>query len=137
MTSMNQTRTPENGYHSRTLKNIVQLLCWGAAWLASCALMSRGPGFLWTKASAFTLAAVGLNFCVGVGLILAHKKYLASLDELQRKVYLDALGITVGAIFIVTIPYSVLDRYNIVHLKNGVAGLIILMSVTYLASFFY
>jgi hypothetical protein len=99
--------------------------------------MAFGPGFLWNKASVFTLLAVGLNFCVGVGLILAHKKYLASLDELQRKVYLDALGITVGAVLIVAIPYSVLDRYHIVHLKNGVSGLVILMSVTFLASFFY
>jgi len=83
------------------------------------------------------MLAVGLNFCVGVGLILAHKRYLISLDELQRKVYLDALAITVGAVLIVAIPYAVLDRYNIIHLKNQVSGLMILMSVTFLASLFY
>jgi hypothetical protein len=126
-----------NGYHSRTLKNILQLAGWAGAWLGTCALMALGPRFLWNKALVFTLAAVGLNFCVGVGLILVHKKYLASLDELQRKVYLDALGITVGVVLIVAIPYAVLDRYDIVHLKNEVSGLMILMSVTFLASFFY
>ena len=134
---MNRSRTLENGYQSRTLKNILQLVSWGGAWVGTCALMALGPRFLWNKASVFTLLAVGLNVCVGVGLILAHKKYLASLDELQRKVYLDALGITVGVVLIVAIPYAVLDGYNIVHLKNEVSGLMILMSVTFLASFFY
>ena len=78
--------------------------------------------------------AVGLNLCVGVGLILAHKRYLAGLDELQRKVYLDALGITVGVVLIVSVPYAVLDRFNIVHWKAAVSDLLILMSVTFLAS---
>jgi hypothetical protein len=98
--------------------------------------MALGPQPFWNKDPAFLLA-VGLNFCVGVGLILAHKTYLVSLDELQRKVYLDALAITVGTVLIVAIPYAVLDRYNFVHLKNEVSDLMILMSVTFLASFFY
>ncbi|HEY4085136.1 MAG TPA: hypothetical protein VGM43_04320 [Bryobacteraceae bacterium] len=80
--------------------------------------------------------AVGLNFCVGVGLTVVHKRYLASLDELQRKVYLDALGITVGVVLIVSVPYSVLDRFNVVHLKAEVSDLLILMTVTFLISFF-
>jgi hypothetical protein len=93
-----------HGYRSRILKNTLQLFTWASAWLGTCALMPFGPRFLWTKVLAFTLLAVGLNFCVGVGLIVAHKKYLASLDELQRKVYLDALGITVGVVLIVAAP---------------------------------
>jgi hypothetical protein len=85
----------------------------------------------------FTLMAVGLNFCVGVGLILAHKKYLASLDELQRKVYLDALGITVGVALIVSIPYSVMDRYQVISFHADTSDLWILMSLTFIVSFFY
>jgi len=134
---MNESGTLQNSYHSRTLKNILQLASWAGVWVGTCALMALGPRYLWNKDLIFTQLAVALNFCVGVGLVLAHKKYLASLDELQRKVYLDALGITVGVVLIVAIPYAVLDRYNIVHLDNQVSGLMILMSVTFLASFFY
>jgi hypothetical protein len=133
---MNPSKPPKRGYHARTLKNVLQLFCWASAWVGTCALMTFGPRFLWNKASAFTLLAVGLNLCVGVGLIVAHKTYLASLDELQRKVYLDALGITVGVVLIVAVPYAVLDRFNIVHLKGDVSDLLILMTVTFLASFF-
>ena len=132
-----QTNSPgpqKHGYQARTLRNILHLFSWASAWLATCALMSFGPQFLWDKTSAFTLLAVGLNVCVGVGLIIAHRKYLASLDELQRKVYLDALGITVGVVLIVAVPYAVLDRFNIVHLKAEVSDLLILMTVTFLTS---
>lgn len=133
---MNSAKPETHGYRSRILKNTFELAGWAGAWLATCALMSFGPRFLWDKTLTFTLMAVGLNFCVGVGLIVAHKRYLAGLDELQRKVYLDALGITVGVVLIVSVPYAVLDRFNIVHLKADVSDLLILMSVTFMVSLF-
>jgi hypothetical protein len=43
---------------------------------------------------------------------------------------------TVGVVLIVSVPYSVLDRFNIVHVNEGVSDLLILMTVTFLASFF-
>jgi hypothetical protein len=132
---MNPSKPPKHSYQSRNLRSILQLFSWAVAWVGTCALMSFGPRLLWNKTSALTLLAVGLNFCVGVGLIVVHKKYLGSLDELQRKVYLDALGITVGVVLIVAVPYAVLDRFNIVHLKGEVSDLLILMTVTFLASF--
>jgi putative transcriptional regulator len=117
---MNPSKPQKHGYQSRTLKNVLQLAIWGGVWLGTCGLMALGPRFLWNKILMFTLLAVGLNFCVGVGLILAHKKYLASLDELQRKVYLDALGITVGVVLIVAIPYAVLDNDSHVYDVSGI-----------------
>ena len=49
---------------------------WNGAWVAATALMAFGPKFLWNKALVFTLLAVGLDVAVGVGMILANKKYL-------------------------------------------------------------
>jgi hypothetical protein len=134
---MNQSRTLENGYQSRTRKNILQLATWASAWVGTCALMALGPRLLWNEAQVLTLLAVGLNFCVGVGLILAHKKYLASQDELQRKIYLNALAITVGVALIISIPYSVMDRYHVIPFHADLSDLWMLMTLTFLASFFY
>jgi hypothetical protein len=58
---------------------------------------------------------------VGVGSILATKKYIAEQDELQQKVYLNALGIAVGVI-----PF-----------KADIAHLVILMGLTFFVSFLY
>ena len=133
---MNERKTPENGYQARIWKRTIRLACWGGAWLAATALMKFGPKFLWNKALAFTLLA-GLDVAVGVGMILANKTYLAELDELQQKVYLNALGITVGAALIAGVPYSVMDYYHVTPFHAEIWHLLMLMSLTFSVSFLY
>ena len=93
--------------------------------------MAFGPKFLWNKALVFTLLAVGLDLAVGVGMILANKKYLAELDELQRKVQLNSMGITLGVGLIAGVPLSVMDAYHVIPFHADIAYLLILMSLTF------
>jgi hypothetical protein len=126
-----------NGYQSRIRANTIKLACWGVAWVAATALMKMGPKYLWEKDSPLTLLAVALNVCVGIGLILAHKSYIQELDELQQKVYMNALGVTVGVILITSIPYSVMRMYNVISFDADVSHLVGLMSLTFVASILY
>src|SRR5580700_7285366 len=120
---MNQLNPPESSYQSRVCKNTIQLACWGVAWVAATALMGFGPRFLWNKALVFTLLAVGLNVAVGVGMILANKRYIAELDELQRKVQLNSMGITLGVALIAGVPLSVMDAYHVLPFHADIAYL--------------
>jgi hypothetical protein len=99
--------------------------------------MALGPKFLWNKALGFTLLAVGLDVALGVGLILANKKYLEELDELQRKVQLNSLGITVGVGMIAGIPYSVMNSYHVLPFHADVSHLVMLMGLTCVVSNLY
>ena len=134
---MNQSKPPESGYQSRTRTNVIRLFRWCGAWAAATALMAFGPRFLWHKALVFTLLAVGLDVAVGVGMILANKKYLAELDELQRKVQLNSMGITLGVGLIVGAPLSVMDAYHVIPFHADIAYLLILMSLTFAVSNLY
>jgi len=134
---MNQSIARESGYQSRIRTVNIRLAWWNAAWVGTCALMAFGPKFLWNKALGFTLLAIGLNVAVGVGLILASKNYVMELDELQRKVYLNALGITVGVGLIAGVPYSVMGTYHVIPFQADVSYLILLMVVTFSVSFLY
>jgi hypothetical protein len=127
----------KNGYQSRIRASSIRLARWNAAWVASCALMAFGPKVFWNKDVLFTLLAVALNVAVGVGLILASVKYVEELDELQRKVYLNALGITVGVALIAGIPYSVMDTYDVIPFEANIAHLVGLMGLTFFLSFRY
>ena len=69
--------------------------------------MKFGPRFLWNQDLVLTPLAIGLNICVGIGFILAHKRYIAELDELQQRVYLNA------------ILYSVVRMYDLIPLPGG------------------
>jgi hypothetical protein len=134
---MNEQKRLENGYQSRTRKNVIRLFRWNGAWAAATALMALGPKFLWNKALLFTLLAVGLDVAVGVGMILANKNYLAELDELQRKVQLNSMGITLGVGLIAGVPISVLDAYHVLPFHADIAYLLILMSLTFGVSNLY
>src|SRR5260221_358260 len=111
---MNQLKTPETRYQSRTRANVLRLFGWTGGWGAATALMAFGPKFLWNKSLVFTLLAVGLDIAVGVGMILANKKYIAELDELQRKVQLNSMGVTLGVALIAGAPLAVMDAYHII-----------------------
>ena len=134
---MKQLKPPQNGYQARIRANVIRLFRWNAAWGAATALMAFGPKFLWNRALLFTLLAVGLDVVVGVGVILANKNYLAELDELQRKVQLNSMGITLGVGLIAGAPLSVMDAYHLLPFHADIAYLLILMSLTFAVSNLY
>ncbi len=134
---MNHLKPPEGGYESRTRANVVRIFRWTVAWVGTCALLVFGPKFLWNKALVFTLLAVGLNVLVGIRAILANKKYFEELDDLQRKVHLNSLAITVGVAFIASVPYSVMDAYHVIPFHADIAHLVGLMGLTYGVSNLY
>jgi hypothetical protein len=134
---MNQLKRPENSYQSRTRTNVIRIFRWTGAWGAATALMAFGPKFLWNKSLVFTLLAVGLALAVGVGMILANKNYLEELDDLQRKVQLNSMGITLGVGLIAGVPILVMESYHIIPFQADIAYLLILMSVTFAVSNLY
>ena len=114
-----------------------RLVGWHGAWAAATLLMAFGPGFIWHKALVFTLPAVGLDFVMGVGMVLATKRYVMELDELQQRVWLNALGITVGVVLIVGVPYAVLNAYHAIPFRANFGHLVMLMGLTFVASLMY
>ena len=77
------------------------------------------------------------DVAVGVGMILANKKHIAELDELQRKVQLNSMGITLGVGLIAGVPFSVMDAYHVIPFHADIAYLLILMSLTFGVSNLY
>jgi len=137
---MNQLKPPESGYQSRMRTSTKRLYRWHGRWAAATLLMCFGPGFLWHRALVFTLLAAGLDVAVGVGMILATKKYIMEMDELQRKIFLNALGIAVGIGLIVGVPWTVMDVYHVIHLHAlhyNFGLLVILQGLTFLVSLLY
>jgi len=134
---MNQLKPPENGYQSRLRTNTIRLVCWNGAWAGTCLLLAFGPKFLWNKGLLLTLVAAALNVAVGIGWILANKKYVEEQDELQQKVYLNALGITVGVAVIASVPYSAMAAYHVIPFKADIGQLVMLMVLTFFVSVLY
>lgn len=117
---------------TRTKKNTTNLAVWTTAWTLSMALATFGPKFIWAENLALTVISIGMNILFGVGMILANKRYLDGLDELQRKLQLDAMALALGVGVVGGLAYSLLDTTNVIGQDAEIGLLVILISLTYL-----
>ena len=69
-------------------------------------------------------------------MIWANKEHLKSLDEMQQRIQLEAMGIALGVGLVVGMAYSNLDISNVISSDAEISYLVIIVALTYLASVF-
>jgi hypothetical protein len=129
MKALDSTNTD---WKQRNQINTKRLAKWTAAWVLSLALATFGAQFIWQQNQWMTATAIGLNFLIGIGMIIANKQHLADLDELQQKIQLNAMGLSLGMGLIIGISYSTIDTTGLIQAHAEISHLVIVMSLTYL-----
>ena len=119
-----------------TRRNTRSLAVWTFMWLITLALVSFGWKFLWNENELISLLLITINAIIGTGMILANIRYIKGLDELDRKITLDALAIALGVGVVGGISYSLLDITNVIPVDAEISVLVILISLTYLGGIF-
>lgn len=108
---------------------------WTFGWAASLALARFGPEVWGDSRSAATWAAIVVNVAVGVGWIVAFTRYLRAIDELERKITLDALAVALGAGWVVGFGYVVAEDAGLVSVEvDAAAALPVFMSIAFVAA---
>ncbi|MEX0738319.1 MAG: hypothetical protein WD071_03150 [Pseudohongiella sp.] len=123
-----------DSYETRIAGTTRALAAWTGFWVATCAILAFGPKFVWDENTGVTLAVVLLNVLVGAGMVVANKKHIVSLDEMHKRITLESMGITLGVGLIVSIPYSLMDAYDLIAFDADIAHLVVVMGLTYLIS---
>ena len=116
------------------MKNSKELKIWTLAWTLSMAIATFGPQFLWNEESIGTLLAIIVNLILGVRMILANRKFINSGDELQKKIQLESLGLTLGLAVIFGLSYSLLDQMNLISGNAEISVLVLFIGITYLVT---
>ncbi len=117
-----------------TKKYTLRLAIWTLLWVFSLALVIFGSKFLWDFNVTISVILILVNLLIGVGMIIANIRLLQQMDELQRKIQLDAMGITLGVALIAGIGYSALEITNIIPFDAEIPHLVFLLGFTYLAA---
>jgi hypothetical protein len=68
------------------------------AWVLSMALTNFDPQFIWDLNISLTVIAVLLNLALGLKMVLAYIAHIKALDEMQQRIQLNAMGITLGLV---------------------------------------
>jgi hypothetical protein len=124
--------TKSNVWEATTKKNVRHLGYWTLSWVLTLALATFGPKFLWDYNTSISLLIILINTIIGVGMILMNRKYIDGLDEMQRKVMMDAMAIALGVGVVGGISYSTLDIVNVIPFDAEIGFVVMLMSLTYL-----
>ena len=69
-------------------------------------------------------------------MIRVFKQFLLGLDELQRKIHLDAMAISLGIGLVFGCSYEMLEDIKLIPFQPEIAHVIILMSLTYVVGAF-
>ena len=115
----------------RTRRSTIRLAWWTGAWLVTMAISVFGPIFLW-ESRAVSLVAILINVALGIGMMIANKQHLDGLDELQRKIQLDAMALALGMGLVLGLGYSTLDIANVIEVDAEISFVVMLIGVLYI-----
>ncbi len=113
-------------------KDLYNLAAWTGAWLLTMALVVFGSKFLWDYTPHPSALTILLNAAVGVGMILSNKRFLNGLDEMQRKMSLDAMAIALGVGVVGGLSFSLLDITDLIGFDAEISIMVALIGITYL-----
>ncbi len=130
---MNKQTTHSSDWQTNTVRNTVRLGFWTFGWVVTMAIVNFGPKVVWQSNETPTIFAILINFAIGVGMILANRRPLQGIDEMHRKIQLEAMALSLGVGLIACLSYSNLDVTDIIGSDAEISHLVILMALTYLA----
>ena len=116
---------------AQTKKNTKRLFFWSVVWVLATAGVSFGSKNLWDFNTWLTTIAVLIHIGLGLGMIRVFKQYLQGLDELQRKIQLDAMALSLGIGLVLGSSYEMLEDIKLIPFQPEIPHLLILMSLTY------
>ena len=119
---------------ARVNRNTLRLGYCTGAWLVTTVLATFGPQFIWHDNTLLTASAIFINLAIGLATILANKHHLQSLDEMQQKIQLEAMALSLGVGFVCGLSYSLLDQTNLIAADAEISHLILVMGLTYFAA---
>lgn len=127
--------TKSNEWEATQTKNMKRLAFWTGSWGLTMAITAFGPKFLWDYNFSISILAILFNTIIGVGMILMHSKYANALDEMHRKIFMDAKALALGVGVVGGLSYSMLDAANVISFHAEIGHVIMLIGVTYAIAF--
>ncbi len=129
---MNEQTPISNDWAQNQHQNTRHLAYWTLGWLVTTAAAAFGPRKIWDFATVPTMLAVAVNLGVGFGMIVAIRRHLRGLDELHRKIFLDAAALSMGVGLVVGLAYELFEDIKLISHQPEISHIVMLMSVTFM-----
>ena len=114
-------------------KSTHYVFVWGIFWIFATAGVAFGPKNLWNFTAWITIIAVVIHVGIGLVLIRALKQNLLAMDELHRKIHLDAMAWSLGIGLVLGCTYEMLEDIKLITFQPEIPHLILTMCLVYVA----
>jgi hypothetical protein len=102
--------------------------------VATLAIATFGPKFIWDDHKLLTVFAITVNLSNGIMMIIANRSCFNTMDELQLKIHTESLAITLGLAVIVGLSFSLLDQTNLINFDADIGFLVGFIGITYMVT---
>ena len=123
-----------NKFTLKQKSNLKILAYWTLAWTSSQALVTFGSKLIWSESKVIIMLSILLNIGLGIGLILANRKYLVDGDELEKKIAIESMSLALGLSIVVGLAYSSADQANLIPFHAEISHLVIFTGISILVS---
>ena len=126
---MKKLKTDLNEWTAK--KNHRRILYWIFAWTVTMVLADKAELYEWHSSALVSILAIVINAGIGIGMIVTYMRFLTELDELQRKIQLDSLALSLGVALVGSFSYSLLVTAKFIS-DAEISHIILLMGLTYM-----
>ena len=126
----------ENNLAARTRQSNREIFIWTLSWVVSLAIVAFAPKFVWDFAPTYTLIALVINLFLGYKMIIANKRSLERMDELQRRIHFNAMAISLGVSMVFGAAFGLLEGVRLISFSPNPSGILFVMGISYIISVF-
>jgi len=113
-------------------KRVKKLAVWTWSWVATMAIATFGPEFIWDGHVFLTTFAILVNLANGILMIRANRDLFNHFDELEKKLHLEAMALTLGLTVVVGLTFSLLDQTDLIPFDAEIGLLVMFTGITYM-----
>lgn len=125
-----------SAYDKRSIQDQLKLVFWIFVWMASLTVSDKAELYGWWEASWITVSSIIVNGGLGLWVVHRYRRILQGMDDLQRKIQLEALAIAFGISLVGACSYSLLVTWGYV-IDEDVSDIFALMCLSYAGASMY
>lgn len=118
---------------TRSIKSTMTFLLCTLVWTISFVLADKAALYDWYDSTASAVTAIVVNVVLGIVMVLTFMRHLRVMDELQRKIQMDALALALGAAMVGGFALLLMQTTGLMD-EPQLDNLILLIFATHLVS---
>ena len=120
-------------YDKRSIRDNLKLVAWIFVWMASLTVSDKAALYGWWEAEWITWLSIAINAVLGLWVVHSYRQMLKGMDDMQKKLQLEALSMAFGVSAVAACSYGLLVTWGYIQ-DEEVSDIFFVMCVSFAAA---